>query len=244
MVTPIIGITTYSRNQVDEFYLPGAYIDAVWAAGGNPILIPHNQSDPARILDVVDGLIFSGGGDIAPGRYGGLPHPMIYSVDEERDEFELALAKQALAADVPTLGICRGMQVLSVASGGALVPHVPDVYGDAINHRLDNPRRSIAHQVQVEPESRLAEMLGEEAIAVVSWHHQAVKTIPKHWRAVAQAADGLVEALEHQQHPWMVAVQWHPELSPEDPVHQRLFQALVSAATAIASRKQLTKAPV
>lgn len=227
---PVIGITTYSRNEAGEFYLPGAYIDAVQLAGGIPVLLPPNQPAPKQILAIVDGLIFSGGGDIDPQHYNGEHHPSIYLVDAERDEFELALAKAAIASNVPVLGICRGMQILSVASGGSLITHVPDVYGETINHRLDHPRRPIPHDVQVQPNSRMARILGKTEITVVSWHHQAIKAVPEGWTAIAQAEDGLIEALEHQEHPWMLAVQWHSELSPDDPVHQRLFQALVEAA--------------
>ena len=228
---PVIGITTYSRNEAGEFYLPGAYIDAVQQAGGMPILLPPNQPAPAQLLGILDGLIFSGGGDLDPQRYGGEHHPSIYLVDPDRDEFELSLAKAALADQIPVLGICRGLQVLSVASGADLITHVPDVYGETIAHRLDHPRRPIAHEVQLQPYSRLATLLGASTITVVSWHHQAIKTIPKGWTIVAQAADGLPEALEYTDHPWMLAVQWHPELSPHEPVHQRLFQALVKAAS-------------
>jgi putative glutamine amidotransferase len=151
-------------------------------------------------------------------------------VDEERDEFELALAKRLLASPLPTLGICRGMQILGVASGVQLIAHVPDVYGDAIAHRLDHPRRPIPHNIQLEPKSRLAAIMGDTAARVISWHHQAIKTVPDGWNVAATTADGLVEALEHSQHPWMVAVQWHPEMSPDVPGHQRLFQSLVAAA--------------
>ncbi len=227
---PIVGITTYSRSEAGEFYLPGAYVDAIQLAGGLPVLLPPNQPEPSRILDFVDGLVFSGGGDIDPEIYGGSHHPTIYLVDEERDSFELSLAKAALTANIPTLGICRGMQILNVASGGTLITHVPEVYGETIAHRLDHPRRPIPHPVQVKPDTRLAQIVGETEVGVVSWHHQAVKTLPNCWQVVANAADGLIEAIEHTLHPWMVALQWHPELSPEDPVHQRIFQALVKEA--------------
>jgi putative glutamine amidotransferase len=226
---PVIGITTYSRNEAGEFYLPGAYIDAVQLAGGMPILLPPNQPAPEQLFGFLDGLIFSGGGDLDPQLYGGDHHSSIYLVDPDRDAFELTLAKVALTATIPVLGICRGMQVLSVASGADLITHVPDVYGDTIAHRLDHPRRPIAHAVQITPNSRLANMLGQINIAVVSWHHQAIKTIPPGWAIVAQAQDGLPEALEFTSHPWMFGVQWHPELSPDEPVHQRLFQALIKA---------------
>lgn len=227
--SPVIGITTYSRSEAGEFYLPGAYVDAVVTAGGTPILLPPNQPQPARILDFVDGLVFSGGGDINPELYGGSLHPTIYLVDEERDEFELALAKAVIAAPIPTLGICRGMQLLSVASGAKLITHIPDEYGETVMHRLDHPRRPIDHEVQVQPKSQLANLLGQDTVSVVSWHHQAIKAVPEGWQVSASAADGLIEALERPGQ-WMMAVQWHPEMSPQDPVQQRLFQGLVEAA--------------
>lgn len=230
MIAPIIGITTYSRSEAGDYTLPGTYIDAVQQAGGVPVLLPPVQSSPARLLDVVDGLIFSGGGDIDPVRYGGEHHPAVYLVDADRDSFELDLAKAALTAAIPVLGICRGMQILSVASGAALIPHLPEVYGEQVIHRLDHPRRPIEHQVQVEAESRLAKILGAAEIPVVSWHHQAVQNVPVGWQVVATAADGLIEAMEYTQHPWMLALQWHPELSPNYPAHQRLFQNLIQAA--------------
>jgi putative glutamine amidotransferase len=234
--SPIIGITTHSRNEAGELCLPGAYVDAVQLAGGSPILLPPNQ--PNQILNILDGLIFTGGGDINPVLYGGEAHPTIYGVDPDRDEFELALAKRALTTQIPILGICRGMQILNVATGGDLVPHVPDLYGDAISstcpqgvaHRLDHPRRPTQHDVQVFSDSRLAQILGTEALTIVTWHHQAVRTFSTDWQLAAQAFDGLVEALEHQHHPWAIALQWHPEMSAQDPAHVRLFQALVEAA--------------
>jgi len=229
---PIIGITTYARNQAGEVSLPGHYLDAVEAAGGLPILLPPHQTRPDRLLDLVDGLIFAGGGDIDPRWYGGEDHPSIYLVDRDRDEFELTLARAALASSVPTLGICRGLQMLSVASGGQLILHVPEVYGAAIAHRLDHPRRPTPHPVGLEPTSRLATIMEVSQVTVESWHHQAVQAVPPGWQPAAYAADGLIEALEHREHPWMIAVQWHPELSPHDPAHQRIFQALVQQAIA------------
>ncbi|KAM3093527.1 gamma-glutamyl-gamma-aminobutyrate hydrolase family protein [Phormidesmis sp. 146-35] len=226
--SPIIGITTHSRNEAGELCLPGTYVDAVQLAGGSPILLPPNQPD--QILNILDGLIFTGGGDINPALYGGEAHPTIYAVDPDRDEFELALAKVALTTQIPILGICRGMQVLNVATGGDLVPHVPDAYGDAIAHRLDHPRRPTQHDVQVFPDSRLAQILETKALTIVTWHHQAVRTFSADWRLAAQASDGLVEALEHQHHPWAIGLQWHPEMSAQDPAHLKLFQALVKAA--------------
>ncbi len=231
MQLPVIGITTDCRNQAGDFYLPGAYVDAIRAAGGLPLLLPPGEPNPSQLLRRLDGLVLSGGGDLEPIRYDGEPHPTIYRIDRERDTFELALADAALSArTIPILGICRGLQVLSVASGGTLFAHLPETVGTQVLHRQENPRRPIPHSVQIASQSRLAMLLGRTEVSIVSWHHQAVRQVPKGWRVVAQAPDGIVEALEHSEHPWALAVQWHPEMSPEDPLQQALFRALVHAA--------------
>lgn len=235
-IAPLIGITTYNRNEAGDISLPGAYLDAVQKAGGVPILLPPHQAPLERLLTKIDGFILAGGGDIDPSLYGGAHHPTIYAVDTDRDAFELALAKAALKRQIPILGICRGMQMLSVASGAALIPHVPDVYGDAIAHRLDQPRRPTPHPLTLAADSRLATIMQAVAITVMSWHHQAVKTLPSGWRVAAQAADGLLEAIEQEDHPWAIGVQWHPELSPHDPAHQKLFKALILAAADLADK--------
>ena len=225
---PTIGITTYCRNEADQFYLPAVYVEAVRAAGGSPILLPPGAGDPVALLHLVDGLILAGGGDLDPTRYDGASHPQVYMVDPERDAFELALAKNGFQTNTPVLGICRGLQVLIVASGGELYLHLPDEFGDAVVHRKA-PRVAADHDVEVEPDSRLAQLLGATRVCVPSSHHQAVRSVPPGWRVVARAADGVIEALEFLSHPWMVAVQWHPELSKAKP-HQRLFEGLVQAA--------------
>ncbi|MGG6268322.1 gamma-glutamyl-gamma-aminobutyrate hydrolase family protein [Leptolyngbya sp. AN03gr2] len=229
---PIIGITSHSRNSAGEVVLPGTYIDAVQSAGGNPILLPPTQTDPESLLNVLDGLILSGGGDIHPIHYNGEDHPTVYGIDEERDIFEITLAKLALIKEIPVLGICRGMQVLTVASGGNLIQHVPEVYGNAIDHRLDNPRRPIPHDVEILPESRLAQLLDNTHLNIVSWHHQAVREFSSDWKLAARSSDGVIEAIEHQTHPWAIALQWHPEMSIENPAHQRFFRSFIAACQA------------
>jgi putative glutamine amidotransferase len=228
---PIIGITTYQQKEAGNFYSPVGYAHAIRRTGGVPILLPPGEPDPAILLDVVDGLVFTGGGDLDPATYNGAPHPKIYGVDSQRDASELALAKLALATDKPVLGICRGLEVLMVASGGDLVQHVPDEFGETILHRLDVIKPS-EHRVQILPGSQLAAIKGTTEITVVSWHHQAVRAAPLGWRVVAQAPDGVIEALEHEDHSWGFALQWHPELSPTDPLHQRIFEAFIEAAMA------------
>ena len=228
---PIIGITTHTQQEVGNFYSPVGYAKAVRRTGGVPILLPPGEPNPAVFLDVVDGLVFSGGGDLDPVTYKGSPHPKIYGIDSERDAFELALATLAMKADKPVLGICRGLEVLMVASGGDLVQHVPEEFGETILHRLEVVRPA-EHRVQIVPESQLAKIIGTTEITVVSWHHQAVRSAPPGWRIVAQAPDGVIEALEHEAHPWGFALQWHPELSPADPLHLCIFHAFIEAASA------------
>jgi len=226
---PRIGITTYGRNEEGRFCLPAAYVEAVRDAGGVPLLLPPGEPHPERVLEVVDGLVLAGGGDIDPAYYGGRPHPTLYLVDPERDQFELRLAREAVQSQVPVLGICRGSQVLNVAWGGDLVPHLPEGEDAPVRHRLP-PRVPTDHPVRVEPTSRLASVLGQTEVQVRSWHHQAVRRVAPGWRAVAWAPDGTVEAVECVGHPWAVGVQWHPELSQDILPHRRLFQALVRAA--------------
>lgn len=226
---PVIGITTFGQNEYGNYCSHHAYVEAVRLAGGLPVLLPPGEPDPAAILNVVDGLIFTGGGDIDPATYNGDLHPTIAKVDPQRDAFELTLARLVLNTDIPVLGICRGLEVLVVTSGGTLVSHIPDEYGEVVGHTRDHIHTS-EHRVQIMPESRLATMIGTTEATIVSWHHQAASTVPPGWRVTAYAADGLIEALEHEHHPWAIAVQWHPELSLNDPLQQRLFQALVKAA--------------
>ncbi len=228
-ILPIIGITTYGRDNNGDFHLPGQYVDAVRKAGGIPLLLPPGDSHPDQILDVVDGLIFAGGGDIDPALYGGSSHPAVSRVDPERDAFEMALAQKTLSKNAPVLGICRGAQLLNVATGGNLVEHVPDEFGFEILHQTKRGD-GIEHLVQIVPRSRLAKITGATEMSVVSMHHQAVRTIPTGWTVVAQSADGVIEGLEYEPHPWMVSVLWHPELSLDDQQSHGIFHGLIEAA--------------
>ncbi|MFB2918528.1 gamma-glutamyl-gamma-aminobutyrate hydrolase family protein [Aerosakkonema funiforme] len=226
---PLIGITTSSQHQTASFCVRREYVDAVRLAGGLPMLLTPGEPNVATILESVDGIVFSGGGDIDPAAYNGAAHPSIYNVDAERDRFELSLAQLALETDIPILGICRGLEILVVASGGKLVTHLPDEFGETIVHRAEQAR-PCEHNVQITPNSRLATIIGPGEAKIVSWHHQAASTIPPDWRLTAQASDGVIEALEHQHHPWALALQWHPELSLNDERQQRIFRTFVAAA--------------
>lgn len=225
---PIIGITTYGRNDDHRFTLPADYVDAVRRAGGIPILIPPGEERFDQLLPLLDGVILSGGGDIDPAIYGGSQHETIYSLDAERDQSELALTHRILAEQVPLLAICRGTQVLNVALGGTLIEHLPDEVGEAVAHRVP-PRNPIAHPVTVKTDSQLAAIVGQSEIMTTSWHHQAIRQLAPSLNVVAYAPDGTIEAVEMPDYPWLIGVQWHPELSAKgDPLQQRLFDALVN----------------
>jgi putative glutamine amidotransferase len=160
----------------------------------------------------VAGLVLTGGEDVAPARYGAPPHPRLGEVHDGRDAFEAALVHAARARALPTLAICRGVQILNVALGGTLVQDIPSERPDAIEHDGDWPRTARVHDVEVAPGSRLARALGTERLSINSMHHQAVGTVAPSLVAVAHAPDGVVEGVEWPNDDWwMVGVQWHPE---------------------------------
>ena len=235
MPGPVIGVTSYGRDHRNRLYVPGDYLRAVQLAGGIPVLLVAEGTPDPELLRRVDGVILVGGGDVAPEHYGGPDHPTLSRVDRARDQFELGLTRLALQERVPLLGICRGAQVMNVALGGDLVVHIPDEYGETVPHRPADPDGPRAlHEVRVAPGSRLHRILGEERVTVRSRHHQAVRRPAAGFAVVATAADGVVEAIEwtDPSHPLAVGVQWHPEDGVEtDPVQQRLFTALVEAAS-------------
>lgn len=228
---PLIGITTSGQMLTGNFSLSKFYVEAVRIAGGVPILIPAGEPNLAAVFAQLDGLVFSGGGDIDPRVYNGESHPTIYNIDPERDRSEISLAQMALATEIPILGICRGLEVLVVATGGSLIPHLPDKFGEIIAHRAEQTLAT-EHTVKINPDTRLAQILGTLEVPVVSWHHQAAGSIPSQWRIAAKAPDGVIEALEHEDRPWTIALQWHPEMSIQDTAQYRIFHTFVAAARA------------
>jgi putative glutamine amidotransferase len=234
MTRPLIGITTKGRGDDGRVKLNARYVDAVRRAGGVPLLLPPGERELDPLLETLDGLVLTGGGDVDPALYGGRLHATVHDVDAERDASEIALARAADGAGLPTFGICRGAQVLNVALGGTLVEHLPDEVGETLTHA---PRPGAGsddyehHDVRVAPGSRLATVLDGESCTTASWHHQAVRQVAPGLQVVAKADDGTIEAFEKREHPWLVAVQWHPEATAAgDPAQQRLFNAFVAAA--------------
>ncbi len=224
-----IGITTYGVNEHGRFTLPAGYVESVRRAGGLPLLLAPGEARTDEWLELVDALILVGGGDVDPALYGGRAHPAIGGVDRARDQTEIALVRGVLARRKPLLCICRGVQLLNVALGGTLIEHVPDEVGERVPHRAAQDYQR--HAVHVERGSRLASVLGTCETNPASSHHQALRRVAEGLSVVARADDGIIEAVEMPQHPWLIGVQWHPErTSAEDRDQQRLFDALVQAS--------------
>jgi putative glutamine amidotransferase len=228
---PLIGITTYREQarwgvwDTRADVLHAQYADAVLAAGGIPVLLPPaSAADDVAALVVgrIDGLVVSGGADVDPERYGEEPHPRTTSWREDRDAWESALLRAADAAELPALGVCRGMQLMAVAAGGSLVQHTPDLVG----HEEHSPGGDVFGTIEVTTadQSQLRTLVGER-VEVGCHHHQTVATHPG-FEASAWAADGSLEAMERPGPRFCLAVQWHPEVRDDT----SLFAALVGAA--------------
>lgn len=232
---PVIGITAYPRV-VEIVPVPTVlhtanrfYVDSVVRAGGVPLVLPVVDPDLAgSVIDRIDGLVVPGGGDVDPARYGEERAPETHTVDADRDAWELACLAAALEARLPVLATCRGMQVLNVALGGTLVQHLPAV--TECGHGAADRYTEGVHRVRLAPASNLARLLGATEVSTNSLHHQAVGRLGEGVCAVGWAPDGTVEAIEVTPHPEVVAVQWHPELMPDDPAQQGLFADLVARA--------------
>jgi putative glutamine amidotransferase len=223
-----IGITS-GRTPEGAATLKGAYVEAVRAAGGLPLVLPVlGPGDVDAALDAVDGLLLTGGGDVDPACYGAATAPEVGGVDRGRDDWELHLPRTAAAAGVPVLAVCRGMQVVNVAAGGSLVQHLPAV--TPLSHADRERSRREVHPVTVAAGSALAGITGAGRLDVNTLHHQAVDRLGAGLRVTALAPDGVVEGIEaNAGH--LVGVQWHPELLADRPPHLALFRWLVAAAT-------------
>jgi putative glutamine amidotransferase len=219
-----------------ELALGLTYPDAIRRTGAVPVVIPpmdHAAIEP--LLDRLSGLCLSGGPDLQPAVYGAEPHPALGPTEPELDRFELDLVRAADARAMPVLAICRGMQVLNVARGGTLHQHVPDVVGDALEHRQSAAGDEPTHAVTVLQGSRLAALAGHGELAVNSFHHQAAWGLGAGLTATAWAPDGTVEALEAVDRPFLLGVQWHVECLAGRADHAALFAAFVAEARARAA---------
>jgi putative glutamine amidotransferase len=239
MAAPLIGITT-------DRYLGGlgltqqgitqAYIESVYQAGGCPVLVPLGGPSDAyvELVKRLDGILFTGGGDVQPAAYASQPHPRVAYVDEDRDRVEIALLPLTIERRLPFLGVCRGLQVINVALGGTLFEDIADQRPDSLKHDYSPgyPRNFLAHPVDIKAESLLAQVLGVHQAQVNSLHHQAARRLAAGLVPNAFSPDGVVEGLELPDYPFGLAVQWHPEWLQEQLCMRALFRAFIQAAEA------------
>jgi putative glutamine amidotransferase len=233
---PIIGITTnHSKNEYSQttVLLNQAYVRAIVQAGGVPVLIPSLIANDGwdALYSRLDGILLSGGGDISLDHFKGDAHPRIADVDPARDAVELNMLHAAVSDGKPFLGICRGCQLVNVGLGGTLYTHLPDQFPNALDHSYPgNMRTALVHEVKIDEGTRVADVLGEPIVKVNSHHHQGLKDIAPSLRVAGHSPDGLVEAIELPNHPFGLAVQWHPEWLTDQPVTRNLFRRFVEAA--------------
>ncbi|MBN1580476.1 MAG: gamma-glutamyl-gamma-aminobutyrate hydrolase family protein, partial [Anaerolineae bacterium] len=233
--SPIIGVIAHKIRPGQDGSKPidgqyGDYCRSLALAGGAPVLIPLDLDERAyrTIYEQLDGILFPGGVDVAPRLYHQEPLPQLGRVDDALDKTELLLARWALAEHIPVLGICRGIQLLNVAAGGSLYQDIPAQIPQALSHAC--PDTPSAHQVDIEPGTRLADALGTLSCWTNSRHHQAIKDVAPGFTVTAHASDGTIEGIEIVDAPFFVGVQWHPEnLAPTDTQMLGLFQAFVHA---------------
>ena len=237
MNPPLIGITTKRQTNkfgYPEIASPESYTQAVLKAGGLPVLIPlgYPEEQLNLIVSTLDGIIFSGGGDIEPGEYGSEMTEKVHTVDTERDRVEIQLVRKVIDSGTPFLGICRGQQVINVALGGTLYRDILDEHPDAIEHTYypDWPWDHLPHLIEVQKDSLLAEILGSTEVPVNSLHHQAIREVAPELVPIAYAPDGIVESIVLPGHPFGLAVQWHPEWLPELEPMRALFSRFVDEA--------------
>lgn len=234
---PLIGLTLDSEPaggwaKQPWYAIRQNYCDAIAAAGGLPVCLPHEPDLALAYLDHIQGVVVTGGAfDVDPSLFGATVKHATVTTKDRRTAFELALMRGLLAKDVPILGICGGQQLLAVALGGTLVQHLPDEIPSDIPHEQPNPRTEAGHEVIVAANTLLHRIVGQERIPVNSAHHQAVKAVPASIVVNASAPDGVIEGIEDPARRFCLGVQWHPEyhISPAD---RAIFDALIAASAA------------
>jgi putative glutamine amidotransferase len=234
---PLVGLPTLAippGPKPPRFGINQSYVRALVAAGCAPVLIPLLDDDERlrAIYQRLDGIVFPGGADIAPQEYGEEPIGNLNVVEAARDRTELTLARWAVADDLPTLGICRGQQVLNVALGGSLYQDLRHQGVTSVDHSDADgrARTALMHRVRLDPDSRLAQLIDETIIEVNSLHHQAVKTVAPQLKVTGTSEGGVIESLESDDRRFLIAVQWHPEELDDLPWVRRLFAGFAHAA--------------
>ncbi len=236
MAQPVIGLTLDSEppggySKTHHWYaLRENYASAVVKAGGLPVLLPHEPEQTEAYLDLIDGLVVTGGAfDVDPALFGASTRHASVTTKDRRTAFELAVTRGAVAADKPVFGICGGQQLLNVALGGTLIQHIPDEVPDALAHEQPNPRTEAGHVVKVTKGTLLHRITGADELPVNSAHHQAVRELAPGFVVDATAPDGVIEGIEDPRRRFLIGVQWHPEYAISDG-DTRLFDAFIAAA--------------
>lgn len=229
-----VGLASHMGPETQDWdFVAADYIRAVEDAGGIPVIIPQLQKadNTGIILDHLDGLILTGGHDVNPHSYGEKIKVYCGTLMPMRDEQDITLAKLAWEKKIPTLGICRGIQILATAFGGKIYQDIKMEAGTDSHAFMMVPKNYPTHEVTIKENSRLAGIFAEETIGVNSFHHQAVREIPETAKLTAVSADGLVEAIEFDsENRFFIGVQWHPEMMTDSEQQKKLFKALVNAA--------------
>ena len=228
---PIIGISSNLKEHILSVSTDN--IHAITEFGGVPIVLPNVKKDAIEsVVGMIDGLLLTGGGDIDPTLFGEEPHQKLGSIVPERDEFEVLLIQKMLELNKPILGICRGAQIISIAAGGDMYQDIyTQISKPLLQHDQQAPRTHASHYVEVTPGSILSNIVGVEKFKVNSFHHQAVREMPKGFKVSGVASDGIIEAFESSEHPFVLGVQWHPEclVLKNDVVSELIFKAFIGA---------------
>ena len=231
---PIIGLTTYERERRAYCVVVTDYVHSVFAAGGLPVPIPTIADDADRdaYLDMVDGILFTGGADINPACYGEEPLWEVESLVPYKDDYELGLFRKAYERSMPIFGVCRGSQLINVGLGGTLYQDIhAQIPGSFGHYPKEIPEDELYHSVHVREDSRLRSILGVDTIQVNSFHHQAIKALGGHLAVGAVSTDRIIESIEGEEGRFLLGVQWHPEcLTKRYPAFLKLFASFVEAA--------------
>ncbi len=227
---PLVGITCSEDSERQRYFLGFRYARAVETSGGIPLLLPASEKSVTIFARLLDGLLLSGGVDVDPVFFDEEPVPGMGEMTPQRDAFEILLTREFLAMDKPILAVCRGIQVLNIAAGGDIYQDIYSQYNGALKHQQHALREFPSHGVVIGPDTKLRKIANADKIRVNSFHHQAVRKIAPGFITGARSNDGIVEAIESQNHKFVLGIQWHPECTWErDAYSRKLFAAFVEA---------------
>jgi len=237
MMKPLIGLTASMEIDQTVYTVNNRNIKAILKAGGMPIILPYflEEEDVEQIADQIDGLYATGGYDIDPTLFGEEPHPGLGTIIPARDQSEIKLMKKLMELKKPILGVCRGSQTLNIASGGDMYQ---DIYAQAdqtlLQHKQKAPVEHMSHYVYVEKESLLHRITGQEKFKINSYHHQANRDVSSDFRISGKASDGIVEAIESKELPFVLGLQWHPEATTaiDDQPSVKIYEEFIKACAA------------